>query len=63
VNKQLQAKKIPYVTLPRGLYPNGAYIDTLEELPGALLLHYNHRVGNAKILEMKRLNKWIIPYL
>jgi hypothetical protein len=63
VNKQLQAKKIPYVTLPRGLYPNGAYIDTVQELPGALLLHYNHRVGNAKILEMKRLNKWIIPYL
>jgi hypothetical protein len=63
VNKQLQMKKIPYKTLPRELYPNGAYINTIQEYPDAFLLHYNYRVGNSKILEMKRLKKWIIPYM
>ena len=63
VNKQLQAKKVPYKTLPREFYPNGAYINTIQDHPGAFLLHYNHRVANFKILEMKRLKKWIIPYL
>jgi len=63
VNRQLQAKKVPYVTLPRELYPNGAYINTIQDYPGAFLLHYNYRVANFKILEMKRLKKWVIPYL
>ena len=63
VNTQLQTKNLSYKSLPRELYPNGAYINTIQEYPGAFILHYNHRVGNSKIIEMKRLKKWIIPYL
>jgi len=63
VNSQMRAKNVEYKTLPRELYPNGAYINTIQKHPGAFLLHYNHRVGNFKIVEMKRLKKWVIPYL
>ena len=28
------------------------YINTIQEHPGAFILHYNYRVGNSKILEM-----------
>ena len=62
VNKALQEKKVIYDTVPRELYPNGAYISTIGEYPEAYLLHFNHRVGNAKIAEIKRLGQWIIPY-
>ena len=38
-------------------------INSIQNYPGVFLLHYNHRVANFKILEMKRLKKWVIPYL
>jgi len=62
VNKELRKGKIPYRTLPRPLYPNGAYISTIAAYPDAFFLHFNHRVANMKLVEMKRLGKWLIPY-
>ena len=58
VNTKLQ--DIPYATLPRDLYPNGVFVE--QDLP-YLILHYNHLVGNAKLIKMKRGGNWIIPYL
>lgn len=62
VNHQLRGRGIPHETLPRELYPNGAYIPTIRDLPDAFFLHFNYRVGNAKIAEIKKLGEWIIPY-
>jgi hypothetical protein len=58
VNRHL--RDLYYKTLPRTLYPNGAYIG--QNLQDAYLLHFNHRVANSKIVEMKRMGKWLIPY-
>ena len=62
VNREIRARSVPFATLPRNLYPNGVYIPQIKTLPEAFLLHFNHRVGNAKIIEMKRLGQWLIPY-
>lgn len=62
VNHQFRDRQIPHATLPRNLYPNGAYIPLIREMPEAFLLHFNHRVGNAKLSEIKRLGQWLIPY-
>ncbi len=62
VNTQFRERGIPRETLPRNLYPNGAYIPKIREMPEAFLLHFNHRVGNAKIAEIKKLGQWLIPY-
>jgi hypothetical protein len=62
VNRFLREEKLSYRTLPRELYPNGAYIDTFPSLKEPFLLHFNHRVGNAKIVEIKKLKLWFIPY-
>ncbi len=62
VNKALREGKVKYDTVPREFYPNGAYISSIGDYPDAYLLHFNHRVGNAKIAEIKRLGQWIIPY-
>lgn len=60
VNRELKTRI--YATLPRPLYPNGAYITKFKELAEPFLLHFNHRVGTAKIGEMKRAGLWLIPY-
>ena len=62
VNKALREGKVKYDTVPRELYPNGAYISSINEFPDAYFLHFNHRVGNAKVAEIKRVGQWIIPY-
>lgn len=62
VNRELRAQGISYKSLPRNLYPNGVYIPIIKTIPEAFLLHFNHRVGNAKVVEMKRLGQWLIPY-
>lgn len=62
VNRFLREEKLSYRTLPRELYPNGAYIDTFPNLKEPFLLHFNHRVGNTKIVEIKKLKLWFIPY-
>lgn len=62
VNKALREGKVKYDTVPRELYPNGAYISSINEYPDAFFLHFNHRVGNAKVAEIKRVGQWIIPY-
>ncbi len=62
VNRFLREEQLSYKTLPRELYPNGAYIDTFTSLSEPFLLHFNHRVGTTKIAEMKRLKQWLIPY-
>lgn len=62
VNREFRERKIAHTTLPRELYPNGAYIPLIRTMPEAYLLHFNHRVGNAKIAEIKKLGEWLIPY-
>lgn len=62
VNTILHEGQHSYQTLPRELYPNGAYITGFYNLKEPFLLHFNHRVGNSKIVEIKRLQQWIIPY-
>jgi hypothetical protein len=62
VNHQIREKQIPHETLPRNLYPNGAYIPLIRQMPESFLLHFNHRVGNSKISELKKLGQWLIPY-
>ena len=62
VNNILHEGQHKFQTLPRELYPNGAYIEGFKELESPFLLHFNHRVANAKIVEMKKINQWIIPY-
>lgn len=62
VNRNLQEQHLSYKTLPRELYPNGAYIPTIRTLAEPFLLHFNHRVGNAKVAEIKKLGEWLHPY-
>lgn len=62
VNRFLREEKLSYKTLPRELYPNGAYIPTVKELQAPFLLHFNYRVGNMKVAEIKKLKEWLIPY-
>lgn len=62
VNRELRARGLPFQTLPRELYPNGVFIPSFQKLTNPFLLHFNHRVANAKLVEMKRLGQWLIPY-
>lgn len=62
VNNEIKEKMLPFETLPRNLYPNGSYIPLINTLPDAFLLHFNYRVGNTKVMEMKKLGQWLIPY-
>lgn len=66
VNARLAALQIPYRTLPRELYPNGARAAYTHADPArraaAFLLHYNYRVGASKRADMKRYGDWAIPY-
>jgi hypothetical protein len=62
VNRELRAFSISYITVPRNLYPNGVFIPVIKTLAAPFLLHFNHRVGPTKIVEMKKLGHWLIPY-
>jgi hypothetical protein len=62
INTQMRQRQISRETLPRTLYPNGAYIPLIKEMPEAFLLHFNWRVGNTKIAEIKKIGQWLIPY-
>jgi hypothetical protein len=57
---------IPVATLPRDLYPNGAFASLFGEgslrKRGTLLLHYNYIVGAAKQRKIKNNGDWLLPY-
>lgn len=61
VAKMLEKNTIPFTLLPRNLYPNGVFVKGRPE--EAYLLHYNHIVGNTKVIQMRATKQWIIPYL
>jgi hypothetical protein len=62
VNHKLKERSVPFRALPRNLYPNGTFVSLVgaEEVSErtAYLLHYNYRVGNQKISDMKRFGDW-----
>jgi len=63
VNRQLRQTGIPYISLPRDLFPNGVFVRWLRtDKRGARLLHYNYRVGEVKKGDMMRNGDWLIPY-
>jgi hypothetical protein len=66
VNQALARLHISYTVLPRELYPNGTRCSLthsdLTKKSEAKLLHYNYRVGNAKVADMKRFGDWLLPY-
>ncbi len=66
VNQAMARLGISYTVLPREEYPNGARCSLTHSYPekksAAKLLHYNYRVGNAKVADMKRFGDWKLPY-
>jgi hypothetical protein len=66
VNRMMRDLGIPVMTLPRNLYPNGAfaslYSDGSLRKFGTFLLHYNYLVGAAKQRKIKNNGDWVIPY-
>jgi hypothetical protein len=66
VNKRLASAGVPVLSLPRGLYPNGAYASMLKKggimREVAMLLHYNYLVGDAKKGKMRANGDWLLPY-
>jgi hypothetical protein len=66
VNTRLVAAGVPVVSLPRTLYPNGAYVSMLKKgsimREVAMLLHYNYLVGDAKKGKMRTNGDWLLPY-
>lgn len=66
VNYQLVSLGVQWVALPREKYPNGARVVLTHTNPDlkekAFLLHYNYRVGNAKVYDIKRFRDWRLPY-
>jgi hypothetical protein len=66
VNTMLHRLSIPFQTLPRHLYPNGAFASLYNNgslrKTGTHILHYNYLVGAAKRKKMMNNGDWIIPY-
>ena len=66
VNKRLAAAGVPVASLPRVLYPNGAYASMLKKgsimREVTMLLHYNYLVGDAKKGKMRANGDWLLPY-
>jgi hypothetical protein len=62
VNYALKKYEMPYITLPRNLYPNGTFVNLIgaQQAKDAFLLHYNYRVGNQKKSDMKRFGDWYL---
>jgi hypothetical protein len=66
VNTTMKTLGIPVITLPRDLYPNGAFASLFGEgslrKRDAFLLHYNYIVGAAKQRKIKNNGDWLLPY-
>jgi hypothetical protein len=66
VNTMMKTRGIPVMTLPRELYPNGAFASLFYEgslrKQTTMLLHYNYLVGAAKHRKIKNNGDWILPY-
>ena len=60
VQHKLKQNAVDYMTLPRNLYPNGAFATIIgsQSEKEAYILHYNYRVGNVKKAHMKRFGDW-----
>ena len=60
VQHKLKQNAVDYMTLPRNLYPNGAFATIVgsQSEKEAYILHYNYRVGNVKKAHMKRFGDW-----
>jgi len=64
VNHTLKMYETVYTTLPRNLYPNGAFVNQVgpQKEKEAYILHYNYRVGQQKRYDMKRFGDWHLLY-
>lgn len=69
VNRRLTDLGVPAASLPRTLYPNGAFAGLYGRDSGlkkgrlsSFLLHYNYLVGEGKKRRMVVNGDWIIPY-
>ncbi len=61
VNQRIADYGVASKTLPCDLYPNGMRQN--HRGGAALMLHYNHMVGNQKIAAMKRAGDWSIAQI
>jgi hypothetical protein len=69
VNRRIAELGVPASSLPRTLYPNGAFAGLYGRDSGlkkgrlsSFLLHYNYLIGEAKKRRMTANGDWIIPY-
>jgi hypothetical protein len=66
VNYSVKERGIEVSVLPRDEYPNGARLTLTKQTPDlrekAMCLHYNYRVGESKIYDMKRFRDWLLVY-
>ncbi len=61
VGKKLKEYDIKYKSLPRELYPNGTLVSLFAtDKKDAFLLHYNYRVGQSKVADMKKNGDWFL---
>jgi len=58
VGKRLRALGLQYKALDRNLYPNGTFVSQEGIREDAYILHYNYRVGNVKVADMKKFGDW-----
>lgn len=65
-NYALRKQGVRCWTLPPAEYPNGSRLKKVLEDPSlkasAFCAHYNHRVGDAKVRDMKKYGDWVLPY-
>lgn len=61
VNQRIAEYGVAAMTLPHDLYPNG--MRQRHRGAEALMLHYNHMIGNQKIAAMKRAGDWTIAQI
>ncbi len=66
VNRRIAETGTAARSLPRNLYPNGAFASLFTrgslKKEEAFLLHYNYLVGDMKPKKMRANGDWIIPY-
>lgn len=66
VNAQLAALGVRAATLPRTVVQNGSYLQHTVTNPvtraATLSWHYNYRVGDGKVWDMKRMKDWLLPF-